>query len=439
VLLFNFLKYAYINKKHLALSKKEIKQLQQKKFLKLVQFVAKNSPYYQKVIKEFAIDIDKCVPEDFPVLTKQKLIEEFDTIVTDKRITKYKLDKFFENSQNPQELFLNKYYAIHTSGSSGTVGYYVYTPKEFAQGISVSSRISNFKLLQKLAHVGASKGHFAGVTIVTTAMNLPFLYKEVQTIDMNQPFSTIVDKLNAIQPTNLGGYAFSLKKLADAQKEKRLWIKPQVISSGGEPLSIQDKNYIQDVFKAPVINVYAASEYLIIGIGKDSFGGMYLMEDNLYFEIKQKETNITNLYNYTLPLIRYQMTDLLEITKDTKNIMPFTKVKEVIGRKEDMPIFLNVNGEEDFINPAVFRIFFVQHLLNFQIIITDKKGFIFSAHLEPDLTNEIKEKTIKNIKQGLAKILDVKMMSNVKFTIKIVANLQADPKTGKFKMIVKKN
>src|SRR5258708_28259673 len=143
MLLLNFLKCAYINKQNLSFSKKQIKELQQKKFAKLVKFVSQHSPYYKKIIKEQNIDIDNCTSEDFPILTKQKLIEEFDSIVTDKRITKVKLTKFLEHSHNPQELFINKYYVIHTSGSSATMSSYVYTDKELDQMLQPSTRHTN--------------------------------------------------------------------------------------------------------------------------------------------------------------------------------------------------------------------------------------------------------------------------------------------------------
>ena len=38
-------------------------------------------PYYQRVMRERAIDFDQCSPEQFPVLTKTDLIEHFDEVV----------------------------------------------------------------------------------------------------------------------------------------------------------------------------------------------------------------------------------------------------------------------------------------------------------------------------------------------------------------------
>ena len=435
--LFNLLKQSYVNKKVFRYSQEQIKALQQKKFLQLVSFVNQKSPYYQKIIKKYNIAIENCTPEDFPILTKTDLLEHFDEIVTDKRITKAKIAKFLEKSKDPTELFLNQYIVIHTSGSSGTVSYYIYNQKEFIQGIASTTRADGIKLFQKLAFIGATKGHFAGVTMVSIAKKLPFLYTDVQTFDINGSFTAIIDKLNQMQPAIISGYAFALRKLAEAQNEKRLTIKPHLIQSGGEPLNNQDKAYIQKIFNAPIINIYAASEHLIMGIGRDSFGGMYLMEDSFIFEIQPTYTNVTNLYNYTLPLIRYQMSDHLQSIDDKTKLMPFTKIANIVGRKESVPIFITDNGEEDFISPHVLGEFYVKNLNKFQIHLVDKKAFIFKVCLDEHITKEERIITLKKIEEGLRTILKEKQMTKVKFDIEVVADFWVDPKTGKFRLITK--
>src|SRR5579862_1346328 len=98
------IKYSLINQFHAHMSPHQIKKMQQKKFRKLVMFVAKHSPYYQKVVKENNIDIENCKPEDFPILTKETVIEHFDKMVTDPRITKDAVTKFLSHSKNLSEL-----------------------------------------------------------------------------------------------------------------------------------------------------------------------------------------------------------------------------------------------------------------------------------------------------------------------------------------------
>jgi phenylacetate-coenzyme A ligase PaaK-like adenylate-forming protein len=433
---FNLFKAALRQKRALRLSRGQIKQLQQQKFLKLAQFAAEHSPYYRRVIREHGIDVRHCRPEDFPVLTKPLLIEYFDEIVTDRAITKAKIAGFLEHSTDPSDLLLGKYTVIHTSGSSGTVGYYVYSQSELVAGLAASTRANGLHWRQTVAYVGATHGHFAGVTMLNMAKKLPLLYKQVQLFDINAPFAETIEAINEQQPMVLGGYAFALRKLAEAQRQGSLRITPAIIQSGGEPLSTADKDYIQTVFGAPVVNVYASSEHLLMGLGRDSFGGMYLMEDSLVFELQPAGARITNLYNYTLPLIRYQMSDHLEPMADATQIMPFTKVKEVVGRQEAVPVFLNDRDEEDFISPILLVEFFVKGLAQFQIVLESKRAFVFRACLEPNLSQAQQGEVAEHITAALQAILAEKLMTRVTFKVELHDQLRPNPRTGKFALIV---
>ena len=98
------------------------------------------------------------------------------------------------------------------------------------------------------------------------------------------------------------------------------------------------------------------------------------MEDNMIFEFNSSGTAITNLYNYTMPLIRYQMSDQLVPISDITKTLPFTKVQEVVGRNENVPLFINDNGVEDFISPIILVELYVKHLKQFQFHLIDKKS-----------------------------------------------------------------
>ena len=434
--LFEMLKQVMRQKRHLRLSKAEVTQLQRQKFLQLVQYAAKNSPYYAKIIHDNHVDITNCTPEDFPVLTKAELIKHFDDIVTDRRITSAAINDFLSQSKDPNQLFLGRYIVIHTSGSSGTVGVYVYSVPEFLTGLAPNALISGVHLLQKVAFVAATRDHFAGATMASAGHRLWPLYQDVRLLDINAPFDQTINALNDQQPHMVSGYAFALRKLAEAQVAGKLHIKPISLQPGGEPLSAADKNYIQQAFGAPVANIYASSEHIIMGIGRDSFGGIYLMDDNLIFELGESEIRVTNLYNYTLPLIRYQMADQLQPLADPSPQMPFTKILDVIGRQESVPIFTNDHGAEDFISPHLLAEVWAKGLAQFQIHLTGPKSFVFRARFDDNLAAAQKQAVVQVIEAQLRAILKEKFMTTVGFQIEETAQLWADQKTGKFAFIV---
>ena len=104
------------------------------KFRRLVRYAEQRSPYYRRIIAERGIDLTSCTPNDFPVLTKSLLMKHFDEIATAPGVTKGAIAEFLTRSHDPAELFLDRYRVIHTSGSSGEVGYFVYSPTDWARG-----------------------------------------------------------------------------------------------------------------------------------------------------------------------------------------------------------------------------------------------------------------------------------------------------------------
>ncbi len=304
------LKNSILKKKNLKLSKSQISELQQKKFKEIVNYAYNNSGYYKKLIDERKISLDNPQPSDFPVINKNTILENFNDFVTDQEITLEKIQEYLSRPLQDKSLFLGKYTAVNTSGSSGTVGYYLYSQSELADGISYSTIANGLKLQQRYAFIGATQGRFAGISMINSAKRLPIIYQDVLTLDINSPLQDIIDQLNKFKPTVLSGYASILPILAKAQQDGKLKISPQIIDTSAEPLTEVGSQLVASVFKVPIINVYACSEHLIIGIGKEEYEGMYLMEDNFIFEFKEKTTLITNLYNKTMPMIRYEMNDV---------------------------------------------------------------------------------------------------------------------------------
>ena len=62
----------------------------------------------------------------FPSVNKQILLEQFDRLVTVPDLNQEMLRQFDENSKTNRKPFLGKYHIVHSSGSTGKSGYFVY-------------------------------------------------------------------------------------------------------------------------------------------------------------------------------------------------------------------------------------------------------------------------------------------------------------------------
>jgi phenylacetate-CoA ligase len=123
---FTLLKTKFKHLKSRGLSSEDIRAKNLQKFRKLVAFIKERSPWYKRIITKHRIDSYRCLPDDFPVLTKRDVIENFDEIVTDRTITKKAISDFIESSKDPLDLFRNQYYVLHGSGTSGEIGFFVW-------------------------------------------------------------------------------------------------------------------------------------------------------------------------------------------------------------------------------------------------------------------------------------------------------------------------
>jgi len=433
---FLWLKALWDHRQSQRLSRAQLEALQLKKFRSLADHAWRKSPYYRELMETRGINARDCVPADFPVLTKTDVIRHFDRLVTDSRITRARISEFLARSTDPQELFDGRYHVLHTSGTSGTVGYYVYSHEAWIRGASHTMRVSPLRWRLRTAFVAATRGHFAGASLMLTGNHgTNAALFDVRTYDVGQPMPQLVDSLNAFQPQVLTGYAAVLKVLAEAQQRGELRIRPIQIGNGGEPLPPETKSLLERVFEVPVLNAYASSEHLYMGMTYPGVDGMHLMEDELIFEIEPDHTCVTNLFNPTMPLIRYRMDDVLVPAAHGTSPFPYQRVREIVGRAEDALVFSNRHGRRDFIHPIVLVELVVPGLDAWQIALEGDEAFCFRARLDPGLSASGRDECLRLLRARLGSILAEKEMTNVRFRIEEVDALSIDPHTGKFRLV----
>lgn len=418
------------------LNRHQLEARQLKKFRKLVAFVNERSPFYARVIKKNQIDIKCCSPQDFPKITKTDLIKNFDDIITDSRVTQKEILAFLSSSKNPGDLFKNRFYVVHTSGSSGEIGYFVYAQHEWFKGLSNLLRFQPSNLKKRIAFIGPVGGHYTGVSIAISSQRLFNQYLlDSRVFDVNDSLQTIIEQLNQFQPHILITYPSILRLLAEQKRSGQLRIKPKLIKTSGEALLPGDRAFIEYTFQASLVNIYISSENLIMGSGYPQQEGLLLFEDDLMFELQDDHICVTNLYNYTMPLIRYTVGDKLVPEQLTKQPYPYMKVKEVLGRSEQDLRLATRNGE-DAISHHILTEFFVQNLERFQIKKTSDSSFVFRMQASPHLDNLQKKKLLEDIQYELNQILNKKLMANVQFSIEEVDYFSVNEKSGKFQLVV---
>lgn len=221
--------------------------------------------------------------------------------------------------------------------------------------------------------------------------------------------------INSFKPDIIRGYSSALYELCRHADRKNLAVyTPKIVISAAETLLPEMREQIEAVFATKVYNFYGATEVgSIAGECKEGLMHIFSFYNNVeILDNKDQPVNngeegrviITNLYNYLMPLIRYEIGDMALLgPKRCKcgNVLP--TLENVTGRITDW--FIKEDGTT--ISPMFFMFLFMpkyrkRFLKKFQIIQEDYKKIRILIVTEN--SKEIPQKDIdEKIKQMMGK------------------------------------
>jgi phenylacetate-CoA ligase len=445
----NLLKNMRRMKKGVNLEAGQVKILRERRFRSLLRHVLKKSKFYRTYYAEHGISADNIEGvrlEDLPMIDKSIMMEHYDDFVCDSRLARADLEQFISDPSNRGRKYRNSYQVIHTSGSSGTIGLFVYGPKDWDMLMAlVLTRVSKTQISpfrkSKLAFIGATDGHFGGICLVQGA---PRLLIDLLPLSINSPLTEICRKIDRFQPHAITGYSSGICLLAQEQIKGNINIHPQRIIGAADLLTSKMRQTIKEAFAVEPVNFYAASESIGMAADCDTHQGFHLFDDWHCFEIVDDDMQpvkpgepgkllLTNLYNYTQPLIRYQLRD--EIVLDDRPCecgCPFPVIKSFAGRQEEFLWFEKPDGTREFIHPIVIVEFFVPGLEKLQIIQTERNRLLMKVMIRGN-----RDDALSAVRKRMTEILEGKGLERlVGFEVQVFDGIENDSQTGKFKLII---
>lgn len=343
-------------------------QEREKRLRTLVRLAKERSSWHRKRLAD--IDPKTLTEADLdriPPMTKGDLMDHWDEIVTDRRLTLNLVNSHLEGLTTDQYL-LDGYHALASGGSSGRRGVFVYDWTAWTLCWVMITR-ANFRDLKsdpestKTPPVSASIAA-ERATHLSRALSQTFSHTATgHRFPITLPIEQIVDGLNRVQPTRLGGYPSALYLLAHEARAGRLRISPRRVGTYAEPLFPEIHAAIEDAWGVQVYNLWACSEggaALSCSEGR----GMHLNDDLIIIEpvdvegrsippgVPSAKIYLTNLYNHTLPLIRYEVTDEVTVLDEPCPCgSAHRRIDHVMGRLDD--VFTYASGIR--IHPHLFR------------------------------------------------------------------------------------
>jgi phenylacetate-CoA ligase len=297
---------------------------------------ASRVPFYAKRVPDFNADEARADPHSvlrlFPILTKQDLIDRRD------------------------DLFLEIGRGTRWKTSSGTTG----RPVRFAQDdVYLARSMASALLIYEWSGVdyGASQVKLWGARRDLDTGRLPLRRRAadwlanrttLDAFDMTpETMRKHLDAIDAIRPACLEGYVNALYELAVFARRQGIRVRSPgcVISSAGDLLPYM-REEMEAAFGARVYDRYGAREVGAVAAECEERDGLHIFgETNVVETIdasgrraasgEEGELLVTNLWNYTMPLIRYRIGDRCILSDRTCACgRPYPMIEKLNGRSE---------------------------------------------------------------------------------------------------------
>ena len=110
-------------------SSAQLHRLQEKKLRAILIYAYGHSQYYKDAFEAAGLTAEtvRTAPlSAFPTLDKTTLLEQFDSLITVPDVTQEELRRFDAEEAADRKPYKGKYHVVHSSGSTGTPGYFLY-------------------------------------------------------------------------------------------------------------------------------------------------------------------------------------------------------------------------------------------------------------------------------------------------------------------------
>jgi len=377
-----------------------------------------------------------------PVMTKAEMMESLDEVFTDRRLHRGLIEQALAATDAEPVPIFGEYTALASGGVSGQRGLFVFSREGFVN-LFLSQLRAQLARMQAMG--GAPPG---GLTIVLLAAASAVhgsaslsawtaggpMALRVILVPVTLALPEIVERLNALQPQVLGGYPSIVARLAPEQRAGRLRITPRSVTCAGETLTPEFRTAIADAFGVPTSDIFTSTEGLFGAAGPDD-EVLVFNSDLCIAELVDQENRpvpagvpsakvlVTNLYNLTQPLIRYELTDTF--VRQPATIEHGHLRAKVRGRSDQM---LHYEGVD--IHPLVVRSVMLKspETLDYQVRQTPRGIDVDALAVVPVDRDRLAD--------HLVEALAGAGLDDPVVTVRIVDQLERHPETGKIRRFV---
>ena len=444
----------------------EIARIREKRFRRLLRTAVTQSPFYRDLYRN--MDIETCRLADLPVVDKPTMMANFDDFVTDRRLKKAQISRWLEDKNNLGKMYLGKYVAFQTSGTTGENALIVYDrhaldyvhaaliarhaqPQQMTM-LEILGILLKALLIKRLGLTAIlmTGGPYPAYTIASYPPPFHQLIVKENIHSLLDSVSKIVEKLNESCCNELYSYPTMLDILAREQLAGRLKLKIEkpfaTIVSASEPLTETTKHLVQRAWGMKIQDTYGSSECILMARSCGKFERMHVMTDLCCLEIVDRQGMpvpdgqtgdkllLTNLFNSTQPFIRYEVNDVTGYSTQTCSCgQPFPTLLPVEGRTDDIFYIDRPGSGYDAVHPYLLLgpIVELTQVREYQLVQTGRNEVTFSyvpVHSGAGVENKVR----KVLEDGLRQ---AGLMNRITLKTLCVENIPRDIRSGKIRQI----
>jgi phenylacetate-CoA ligase len=428
-------------------SRDRLEDLQGRLLTNLIDWVTTRSPFYRELCSTLHLSAPYTL-QDLPIMDKRTHMAHFDEMVTDPRLKLSELQEYMADVSG-DDYYLGKYRVLTTAGSSGERAVFVYSRKEWSMQQAASMRIAAmmgvlpFSVPRlKIVTIGSSSPLHDSHRLPLSMLIGPYRY---DMLPATAPVEELVQQLNAIQPDLLRGFPSILGLLVIEQLQGHLHISPRIIAGGGEPLTEELRQKLQTVWQSKVFDIYGTQEGLR-SVECSFSQGMHLFEDLGIVEVVNENNRsvpegimghkilFTNLFSFTLPIIRYEISDMVMLDPEPCPCKrPLRRVRAIDGRNDDVIYLKGRAGEQIAVHPVHFwdALESFEGIRQYQVV-HEADGIRLRLVLE-----QANEDLPFGVREQIAKKLDALGVYSPSISVEMVSSLEFRSQyMGKWKNIV---
>ena len=140
------------------------------------------------------------------------------------------------------------------------------------------------------------------------------LFLPVDSLNTREDALNYLKMISSFKPHRIRAYVSGIRFLAHYALEEG--IRPMVgaIETNSEVLSQEARTLIEEAFQCPVFNFYSSEECSAMAQDCEEHGDLHINAERYIIEEADGKLLVTDLLNYSMPLIRYDIQDLVQLS-----------------------------------------------------------------------------------------------------------------------------